>query len=458
MTDTIFNRFIQDSRTQSAKKQLVGLLKEYQAGITAIRPPLSDLQTSYQECLDEFSRLRGGKLLLPYLGSGMGNGALVELADGSVKYDFINGIGVYWGHAHPDIVSAALDGALQNTVIQGNLQQNIQGVEVARILVKESGMDHCFFASSGAMAAENALKIAFQKRFPARRILAFERCFMGRTLLLSQITDKPAFREGLPDTAPIDYIPFYEEADPEGSTQRALHVLKTLISRYPNGHAAMVFEFIQGEGGYYAGAERFFKVLMEELKQTGIPILGDEIQTFGRLPRLFAFQYFNLSEYVDSVTVGKLTQICATLFKSNMAPRPGLLSQTFTGAAVAFEAAKVILNQLIHGGFLGEEGKIAKIHEYFVAHLKVLSEKYPHAVQGPFGCGAMIAFTPFNGNKEKADVFVQALFKEGLICFTAGQSVSRIRFLVPMGAITFDDIDRAVEIIEGTLLNLPFSQ
>ena len=38
-------------------------------------------------------RSRGG--YYPYIGSGRGRGALVELIDGSVKWDMINGIGVH---------------------------------------------------------------------------------------------------------------------------------------------------------------------------------------------------------------------------------------------------------------------------------------------------------------------------------------------------------------------------
>ena len=71
----------------------------------------------------------------PYLGSGIGRGALVELADGSVKYDFITGIGVhYMGHNHPALLEAGVDAALTNTVMQGNLQQN---VESARLVERD---------------------------------------------------------------------------------------------------------------------------------------------------------------------------------------------------------------------------------------------------------------------------------------------------------------------------------
>ena len=81
------------------------------------------------------------------------NEELVELADGSVKYDFISGIGVHhWGHSHPAMVEASLDAALRDTVMEGNLQQNVESVELVRSLLdaanaKGAKLKHCFFRS-----------------------------------------------------------------------------------------------------------------------------------------------------------------------------------------------------------------------------------------------------------------------------------------------------------------------
>ena len=79
--------------------------------------------------LQKFGDIRGGTLYFPYLGSGIGRGPLVELADGSVKYDMISGIGVhYLGHSHPALIAASIDAAIRDTIMQGNLQQNVESV------------------------------------------------------------------------------------------------------------------------------------------------------------------------------------------------------------------------------------------------------------------------------------------------------------------------------------------
>ena len=52
------------------------------------------------------------------------------------------------------------------------------------------------------------------------------------------------------------------------------------------------------------------------------------------------------------------------------------------------------------------------------------------------------------GNAEKAKAMCHALFDAGLMSFIAGGKISRIRFLLPLGVVTTQHIDRAAEIIE----------
>jgi 4-aminobutyrate aminotransferase-like enzyme len=457
MKKTIAATLASDPRVAQAKKLLLDTIAEHQHSITGIRPPNAESQQSYEGMLAEFGEERGAPLFYPYVGSGIGRGPLVELADGSIKYDFISGIGVHhWGHSHPALIEASLDAALQDTVMQGNLEQNAESLEVASLLLeganrKGARLKHCFLSTSGAMANENAFKIIFQKKNPADRILAFEGCFAGRTLAMAQITDKPLYRAGLPSILSVDYIPFYDPSRPTGSIKTSCEHLERYLERYPGKHAAMIFELILGEGGFYAGSRDFFAALMEILKQHDIAILVDEIQTFSRTTELFAFQHFELDDYVDVVTVGKSAQVCATLFREDYNPRPGLLSQTFISSTSALFAARVIIRGLIEGDYFGKDGKIARCHDHFEKRLTEIAERHPGLVAGPYGIGAMIAFTPFNGDPEKVKRFIHALFQAGVIAFYAGHDLSRVRFLVPVGAITFDDIDAVASIIEETL-------
>lgn len=203
MSKTVASEYFSDPRLEEAKKLIEQALLEHSKKITTVQGAASEeLKEEYSKMLEDFAANRGGNLFYKYIGSGIGNGALVELADGSVKYDFITGIGVhYFGHSHPGVVKAQVDGAMTNTTMSGNLQQNIDSPKLFDLILDQAnkygaGFDHMFMTSSGVMAAENALKMVFQKRFPAHRVIAFEKCFMGRTLAVSQITDKAAYRVG----------------------------------------------------------------------------------------------------------------------------------------------------------------------------------------------------------------------------------------------------------------------
>lgn len=457
---TVATQLHADPAFQQGIDQALAAVQRHGETITGIREPHEDLATSYQEAIEGFSAVRGGKLYFPYLGSGVGNGPFVELGDGSVKLDFITGIGAMpFGHSHPEVTRAAVQAALSDAVMHGNLQQNDEGFTFSRRLLdlanrKGHVFDHCFVSTTGVMAGENMLKVAFQAKPGAKRILAFRRCFAGRTIAFSSITDKAAYRIGLPTGLTVDYVPFYEADDPEGSTARAVAALREYLARYPGQHAGFIYELVQGEGGFYPGTTEFFTALMTVCREHEVMNLCDEVQTFARLPEAFAFQYFQLGDLVDGLWLGKSSQACATLYKTLHQPKPGLLSQTFTSSTVALAAGAKILELLDTGGYFGDEGRIAQLAAEFHAGLDALAAKHPDWIRGPYGVGAMTAFTVFEGKPEQAQAVVQALFRHGVMSFVAGAGPMRVRFLWPVGITTSEHIALALEKLEDVLTEL----
>ena len=457
MKDVNAPAFFNDPRIEQAKNLIAEALAEHSAKITEVKPTPSENKQEYEKLLEDFGKMRGGKLFYDYIGSGLGNGALVELADGSVKYDFITGIGVhYFGHSHPGVVAAQVDGAITNTTMSGNLQQNVDSPKLFNLILEQAnkygaGFDHMFMTSSGVMAAENALKMVFQKRFPAHRVVAFEKCFMGRTLAVSQITDKAAYRKGLPKSLSVDYIPFYDADNHEKSIRMAVSHLEWYFNRYPGEYAAMCMELIQGEGGYWVGNEEYFKAICDTCKKHNVSVIVDEVQTFMRTEELFAFQYFKLDKHADMVLIGKNSQVCGTLYREDHKPQPGLISQTFTSSGSAINAAYYIINEIVNSGYLGKDGKINKLHAKFSSNLEALNKKYPDKIKGPWGIGAMVGMTVFEGDAAKSKEFTFKLFDNGVLSFIAGSNPTRVRFLIPAGAVTEEDIDKVCAIIEKTL-------
>ncbi len=456
-TSLAAKRLLNDPRIAEAKHLILEAVREHRTSLSDVVEADPELKADYESILAEFGSLRGGTLYFPYLASGIGNGPFVELADGSVKLDFITGIGVHgFGHSDPRLVEAGIDAALSDTVMQGNLQQHSISYEVVKLLVEvacesASNIQHCFLCTSGAMANENALKIAFQKHFPAKRILSFDHCFAGRTLALAQVTDKAAYRVGLPETLAVDFIPFYDENNPQESTRRTIQAMREHLQRHPQDYACLWLELIQGEGGYYPGSRDYFRAIINEAKKHNMAIIADEVQTFCRTTRPFAFQHFGLDSQIDIVTIGKISQVCATLFTSEYNPKPGLISQTFTSSSWAMFAATSIIRGLIENGNFGESGKNVTLHEHFVAGLQAIAKKYPDSIKGPFGIGAMIAFTAFDGSMKTAKELVSIMYENGLMSFTAGNQPTRIRFLIPMGATEPEHIDLACAILDKAI-------
>ena len=448
---------INDPRVAEAKKLLLAAVADHSANLIGVRPPNPDAQTQFRQTIEKFGEIRGGSLYYPYLGSGIGRGPLVELADGSVKYDMISGIGVhYLGHSHPALIAASIDAALCDTIMQGNLQQNTESFSLSSSLLELANknhprLGHCFLTTSGAMANENALKLVFQKNSPAARVLAFEHAFAGRTMALSQITDKAAYRAGLPTVLNVDYIPYFDADHPQESIAAAVATLRQHLSRFPKQHAVMCMELVLGEAGYFPGHADFFRAIIELLKKNDIAVWCDEVQTFGRTSQPFAFQHFGLDSLVDIVTIGKLTQVCATLFTDAYKPKPGLISQTFTGSTSAIFAAKTILDVMQREKLFGPGGKIDRLNGRFTSRLKAISERHPNWIRGPYGIGAMIACSVFDRAEAKTKIFLQKLFENGVISFIAGSDPVRVRFLMPVVAMTEADVDRVCEIIEKTL-------
>lgn len=458
MAKTVAQGFFTDPRLAEAKKLIQEALSEHTSKINSVKPGNPELKESYEQLLKKMADYRGGALFYNYLGSGIGNGPFVELGDGSVKYDFITGIGVhYMGHSHPGVIDAQLNGALSNTVMNGHLQQNTDTADLLELISKEAckygaGVKNVFLSTSGAMANENGFKIIFQKRAPANRFFAFEKCFAGRTLGMAWVTDKAAYRVGLPKTLDVDYIPFYNADDHQGSINAAVKVMKKQIARFPGQHAGFVMELIQGENGSWVGHTEYFEALIKVCKENNISVFADEVQSFGRTNELFAFQYFKLDKLVDVVAIGKNSQVCATLFTDDHKPKPGLMSQTFTGSSAQIAASHYVISSIVNGGYLGKDGKIERLHKRFKTNLEKISQKYPDKLKGPYGIGAMVAMTVFDGDEPKSKAFTIKLFENGVLSFMAsGHPTTRVRFLMPVMVTEEKHIDEVCEIIEKTL-------
>ena len=389
---------------------------------------------AYARALRALGRQRGRPLALPLLLGAPAEGAWMRLADGRRVLDWIGGIGVYaFGHGDADLLETAAESAAGSPVFQGHLLPGLEQLRLGRLLLKHASprLRHVWLSLSGAMANENALKLIWQKHAPAEHIVAFAHGFAGRTTTLAEITDKPAFREGLPLRGIALHVPFFDAAarDP---IQRSLAALDAHLASHPGQVAAMLFELVQGEGGIRPAPREFFVALMERCRKAGVAVWVDEVQTYARTGELFAHKTLGLEGYVDVVTAGKALQGSAVLFRRAYNPKPGLISGTFAGASVGMAVGARIIERLEAGGFFGAQGRIAKLGRRVRQRLARLARALPAAVSNPSGLGAMWAFTAFDGSAAAVDAVLRTALDEGLLVFSAGSQPTRVRLLLPV--------------------------
>ncbi|MGH7963181.1 MAG: aminotransferase class III-fold pyridoxal phosphate-dependent enzyme [Candidatus Binatia bacterium] len=437
----------------------------FQRGLDLMMEALADLQSHprasnetaglYSQQLERVARLRGRPLFFPYLGSGLGRGARVLTADGRWLLDFAIGIGVhFFGHGNPDLVRTALTAAASDVVMQGNLQANAEYGDLLDILLAHSApqLTHGWLSLSGAEANENALKLIRYHHQPAHGLIAFRRCFHGRTTTMAEITDRPDYRKGQPTRERVFYLPFYEPNDPD-SSQRTLAALRAVLDQQHGAIAACVFELVQGEAGFRTAPREFFVPLMETLKEQGVAVWVDEIQTFGRTGELFAFQRLDLAEYVDVVTVGKLLQNSAVLFRAEYQPDPGLISGTFAGSTVGMAVGRRIVEKLVDEDYLGPQGKIALLEQHARDGLARLQADLPGAIRSFTGMGAMWSFEPVQASHEGIKALLQECYRNGLILYYAGvgDGPYRVRMFLPGGVLAPDEFDEAVDVLRFSM-------
>ncbi len=455
-TKLLGHQIQESAEIQKLISDLVNAAQRINSPLTEIRPAPPEHSHQGKKEIETAGNVRGRPLHYNYLGSGGGFGAYVELEDGSVKLDLINGIGIHLlGHSHPRLMAAAVRGALSDIINQGNLQPNREYSRFLEKIVSLAGIrsriKHGWLATCGTIANENALKICRQKKTPARMILSFKNAFAGRSTMMAEITDNPAYKQGLPEYHEILRLPFYDKKEAQSSA-KTLEIFKENVAKHEGNICCFCFEPMLGEGGYQAAPRSFFLPLLEFCKDKQIPVWADEVQTFARTGELFAFETLDIGQYIDVCTIAKTAQVGCTLYTEEFNPKPGLIAGTFSGSSAALAAGIETLDILTKENYLGENGQIMDIHRKFVSMLNELNETTCRGLlRDAGGLGLMVAVTPLDGEKEQVDSLLSKLFDRGLIAFSCGKDPVRVRFLIP-AIIKNSDIQVAKKILEQVLL------
>ncbi len=398
-----------------------------------------------------------------------GKGMVVTDVDGNRFLDFSAGIATCsTGHCHPEIVQAIQRQATQLLHISGTDFYYPLMVELAeRLTAITPGTfpKKVYFGNSGTEAIEAALKLA---RYATRRhrFIAFLNSFHGRTCgALSLTASKAVQRKGFgPLLEGVTHIPFPHAyrcptAHPDGVCNCSIHYLeevlfKTLVN--PEEVAAIIFEPVQGEGGYVVPPQSFFDGLKRISKKHGILLIADEVQSgMGRTGKMFAVNHFNLEPDIIAMAKGIASGLPLSAIVARaelMQWEPGSHASTFGGNPVSCAAALRTI------GLLEEElvQNAAEVGAFLLQRLNRMSERYP-MIGEVRGLGLMIGIELVKDRetKERAqqwrDAVVRHAFEKGLLLLGCGENTIR---LMPPLIVNHEQAEMALEILDETLAEI----
>jgi 4-aminobutyrate aminotransferase len=382
--------------------------------------------------------------------------------EGNRYIDFAAGIAVVnTGHCHPKVMAAV---ASQMTKFTHTCHQvlpyepYIRLAERLNALVPGDFPKKTIFVTTGAEACENAVKIA---RIATGRsgVIAFGGAFHGRTFMGMSLTGKvEPYKKGFGAMMPdVWHVPFPQEVH-NITTEDAMSGLTKLFKADldPARVAAIIFEPVQGEGGFYPAPKDLVRGIRKLCDAHGIIMIADEVQTgFARTGTLFAMEAYGVAADLTTMAKGLAggLPLAAVTGRAELmdAAHPGGLGGTYGGNPLGIAAANAVLD------VIEEEDLCARASELggrLKQRLEAIRSVTPEIVdiRGP---GFMVAVEFANATTHEPDagltgrVRMEAL-KRGLILLTCGVYGNVIRFLAP---ITIPDAHfaEAMDILEESV-------
>jgi acetylornithine aminotransferase len=368
-----------------------------------------------------------------------GEGVYLYTGDGTRYLDMFSGLAVNaLGYGHPRVVKAIEDQARKYIHLSNYHLQEPQ-IGLAELLVKHTGFPRVFFANSGTETTEGVIKIA--RRWGSSRakseILSLSNSFHGRTMGALSLMDRPKYRNGFgPFLDHCTVVPFNDHDALRGAVK-------------PDT-AAIILEYIQGEGGIRPVSAEFAGTIRELQKQFEFLIIADEIQSgIGRTGKFFGYQHFDVKP--DLVTIAKplggglpLGAILATETVGAVL-EPGMHGTTFGGNPVACAAGCAVILEIIENGLMRQAEAMGNL---LTRGLKSLKEGFPDLVREVRGFGLMVGMEL----TRDGEPYVAAMRERKILINCTDQTV--LRFLPPL-IIRQKQIDETIEALRTVFATTP---
>ena len=268
-------------------------------------------------------------------------GARIFLDDGR---ELIDAVASWWtachGYNHPHIVMAMERQlhAMPHVMFGGLVHEPAERLATRLAVLLPGPLNRVFFADSGSVAVEVAMKMAVQYRLNRgeagrTRFLSFRDGYHGDTMAAMSVTDPDEgmhslFKGYLPEQV-ISPLPRDDISTTE--FHRLLHDNRHEIA------AVTVEPLVQCAGGMKMHDASVLKTVADAAKDAGVLLICDEIAVnFGRTGTLFAFQ------------------------QAGIAPDIVCLGKALTGGAINLAAAVATAD--VFGAFLSDRPEAALMH------------------------------------------------------------------------------------------------
>jgi 4-aminobutyrate aminotransferase/(S)-3-amino-2-methylpropionate transaminase len=392
------------------------------------------------------------------------SGATLTDVDGNVYIDFAGGIGcINAGHTQPTVVKAIQQQSeefLHTCFMVAPYEGYIEVAERLNRLAPGDFEKRTFLVNTGAEVVENAVKIA--RSYTGRpAVLCFEDAYHGRTYMAMALTakDKP-YKHGFgPFPEDVYRVPFanpYRDNDSAAKCLRAIE--ETFRDRIAADQvAAIIFEPIQGEGGFLVPPVEFVRGLRALCDKHGIVLIADEVQTgFGRTGRMFACEHFGIAPDIlitakslaSGLPIGAVTGRAEIMDQ----PGPGAIGGTFGGNPVSCAAALATLDLFADGSLCDRAESVGKI---FAERARQWQQRF-ECIGDVRGLGGMQAIELVLDRDQKTPApeltkkLARYACEHGLIVVTAGTFGNVLRLLVPL-VVTDAQMHEGLDVIEAAL-------
>lgn len=329
---------------------------------------------------------------------------------------------------------------------------------------------HSFYVEGGALAIENALKVAFdwkvKKNFSkgytiekGHKILHFNQAFHGRSGYTMSLTNTDPNKTALYpkfDWPRVSnpYIVFPIQKNLEDLIERenkSIREIKQAFVNNPDDIAAIIIEPIQGEGGDNHFRPEFLQQLREIANEEDALLIFDEVQTgVGLTGTMWAHEQLGVKP--DILAFGKKMQVCGILATNRVDEVPdnvfrvsSRINSTWGGSLTDMVRATRYLEIIQEDNILDN---VKNTGNALQSLLHELQQEFPMIISNCRGRGLFSAFDfPDVQTRKKC---LHNCLDRGLIILACGEKSVRFR---PALTLQIKELEEGMNIIRDSIIS-----